>query len=45
LPIPGNDESHEVRWVALHEVSRYNNSPSTRRMVEKTRWLRNIHVA
>lgn len=39
LPIPGNDESHEILWVLLNEVSRFNNNRSTYRMVEKTRWL------
>jgi 8-oxo-dGTP pyrophosphatase MutT (NUDIX family) len=41
LPVPGNDESHEVLWVDLREVSAYNNNRSTWRMVEKTRQLRN----
>lgn len=41
LPIPGNDESHQVLWVSLNEVSRYNNNRSTYRMLEKTRQLRN----
>jgi len=40
LPVPGNDESHEVRWVPLSQVARFNNSRSTFRMVEKTRRLR-----
>ncbi|MGD8577510.1 MAG: NUDIX hydrolase [Thiohalophilus sp.] len=40
LPIPGNDESHEIGWVALHEVPQFNNNRSTYRMVEKTRQLR-----
>lgn len=40
IPAPGSDESHEVRWVALHEVTNYNNNRSTWRMVEKTRQLR-----
>ncbi len=39
-PVPGNDESHEVRWVPLGQVSRFNNNRSTFRMVEKTRRLR-----
>jgi hypothetical protein len=39
-PIPGNDESHEIRWVALHEVTRFNNNRSTYRMLEKTRRMR-----
>ena len=38
-PVPGNDESHEVIWVDLREVSAYNNNRSTLRMVEKTRRL------
>jgi 8-oxo-dGTP pyrophosphatase MutT (NUDIX family) len=41
LAIPGNDESHQVLWVPLRLVSRYNNNRSTYRMVEKTRRLRN----
>ena len=40
LPIPGNDESHEVIWVSLANAPRYNNNRSTWRMVEKTRRLR-----
>ena len=40
LEIPGNDESHDILWVELHEVARYNNNRSTHRMVEKTRRLR-----
>jgi 8-oxo-dGTP pyrophosphatase MutT (NUDIX family) len=40
LPVPGNDESHEVIWVPLARVSRYNNNRSTYRMVEKTRRMR-----
>ena len=40
LAIPGNDESHEVRWVALADVPRFNNNRSTHRMVEKTRRMR-----
>ena len=41
IPVPGNDESHQVLWVNLHEVTRYNNNRSTFRMLEKTRQLRN----
>jgi len=41
LEIPGNVESHEVIWVPLHEVARYNRNRSTYRMVDKTRRLRN----
>jgi 8-oxo-dGTP pyrophosphatase MutT (NUDIX family) len=40
LVIPGNDESHQVLWVPLGEVPRFNNNRSTYRMVEKTRRLR-----
>jgi 8-oxo-dGTP pyrophosphatase MutT (NUDIX family) len=40
VEIPGNDESHQVLWVTLHDVARYNNNRSTHRMVEKTRRLR-----
>jgi 8-oxo-dGTP pyrophosphatase MutT (NUDIX family) len=40
LPVPGNDESHDVLWVPLMQVSRYNNNLSTHRMVEKTRRMR-----
>lgn len=45
LPIPGNDESHEIGWVALHDVPRFNNNLSTHRMVEKTRQLRDALVS
>lgn len=40
LPVPGNDESHQVLWVPLESVSRYNSNLSTYRMLEKTRRLR-----
>lgn len=40
IPVPGNDESHEILWVPLHWVSGYNSNLSTHRMVEKTRRLR-----
>jgi 8-oxo-dGTP pyrophosphatase MutT (NUDIX family) len=40
LVIPGNDESHQVLWVPLPQVARFNNNRSTHRMVEKTRRLR-----
>jgi len=42
--VPGNDESHEVSWVDLHNVSRFNNNRSTYRMVEKTRLMRNLYT-
>ncbi len=38
-PIPGNKESHQILWVALHQAVRYNHNLSTYRMVEKTRRL------
>jgi len=40
LRVPGSDESHEVLWVDLLHVSRFNNNRSTWRMTEKTRRLR-----
>ena len=39
IAIPGNDESHDVLWVALADVPRFNNNRSTMRMVQKTRQL------
>lgn len=39
LAVPGNNESHQVLWVPLHKVPRFNNNLSTYRMVEKTRKL------
>lgn len=41
IEVPGNDESHDIRWLSLHEAPRYNSNLSTHRMVEKTRRLRN----
>jgi len=38
--VPGNDESHDVIWVGLNQVSRYNNNRSTYRMLEKTRAIK-----
>ena len=40
LEIPGNDESYDIGWVSLNEVSCLNNNRSTYRMVEKTRQMR-----
>ena len=40
LAVPGNDESHQVLWVPLEAVARFNNNLSTWRMLEKTRRLR-----
>jgi len=45
LPVPGNDESHQVLWVNLYEAARYNNNRSTYRMLEKTRQRRNMSAA
>ncbi len=40
IPLPGSDESHEVRWVALEEVLHLNNARSLYRLVQKTRRLK-----
>lgn len=40
ISIPGNDESHDIRWVPLYQVTSYNNNLSTYRMLQKTRQLR-----
>ncbi|WP_455375761.1 NUDIX hydrolase [Kaarinaea lacus] len=40
IPVPGNTESHEVLWVPLEEVTRFNNNLSTCRMLEKSRRMR-----
>jgi 8-oxo-dGTP pyrophosphatase MutT (NUDIX family) len=40
LPVPGNDESHQILWVPLEAVSHFNNNLSTYRMLEKSRRLR-----
>lgn len=36
LEIPGNDESHQIGWVPLFQVSRFNNMRSLHRMIRKT---------
>lgn len=36
IPIPGNDESHQIGWVPLEDVSRFNNALSLHRLVRKT---------
>lgn len=41
IAVPGNDESHEVLWIDLLNVSHYNRNRSTYRMLEKTRAMRN----
>ena len=40
IPVPGNTESHEVLWIPLEEVTRFNNNLSTCRMLEKSRRMR-----
>jgi len=37
IPLPGNDESHQIGWVPLDEVPRFNHARSFYRMVQKTR--------
>ena len=39
VPVPGNDESHQIAWIPLSQVSRVNNMLSLRRMVRKTQSL------
>lgn len=41
IAVPGNDESHEILWIDLLNVSHYNRNRSTYRMLEKTRAMRN----
>ncbi len=41
LPIPGNPESYDIRWVPLWQAARFNRDRSMHRMIEKTRRLRN----
>jgi len=40
IPLPGNDESHQILWLPLEQVIRFNNNLSTYRMLEKTRRMR-----
>lgn len=40
VPVPGNTESHQVLWVPLEQVTRFNNNLSSYRMLEKSRRLR-----
>src|SRR3569832_2289197 len=37
LHLPGNDESHAVAWVPLHQIMHQNNMRSMNRLVQKTR--------
>ena len=39
IPLPGNDESHQIAWIPLHQVSRFNNALSLHRLVRKTQHL------
>ena len=40
IPIPGNDESHELRWVPLSQVPAYNRERSIHRLLAKSReWI------
>lgn len=39
LPIPGNDESHQIGWIALEQVPQFNSARSFHRLVQKTRQL------
>ena len=41
VEIPGNHESHEVKWFSLYQVMQMNRFRSTYRMLEKTRAMRN----
>lgn len=40
IPVPGNTESHEILWVPLEDITRFNNNLSTCRMLEKSRRIR-----
>ena len=40
IPVPGNEESFELRWVEIPMVARLSNSRSTLRMLDKTRKMR-----
>ena len=39
IPIPGNSESHQIGWIPLEQVSRFNNARSLYRMLLKTRHM------
>ena len=39
IPLPGNDESHDLGWVPLEQVAQFNNARSIYRMTQKTRRL------
>ncbi len=40
LPLPGNEESHQIAWIPLNRVSHFNSALSLHRLVRKTRQLR-----
>lgn len=42
LPVPGSNESHEVRWIPIRQVAAMSRLRSTHRMLEKTRHLTNV---
>jgi len=39
IPLPGNDESHEIGWIPLTQVLHFHNARSFYRMLQKTRRL------
>lgn len=39
IPLPGNDESHQIGWIPLHQVPSFNNARSIYRMLQKTHRL------
>ncbi len=45
LPVPGNDESHELRWILLHDVPAYNQERSVHRLLVKIRQWAQRHPA
>jgi len=36
LPVPGNNESHQIAWIPLTQIPRFNNYRSIYRMIRKT---------
>ncbi len=37
LPVPGNNESHQIAWIPLSKIPSFNNYRSIYRMIRKTR--------
>lgn len=37
MPVPGNNESHQIGWIPLTQISHFNNFRSLYRMIRKTR--------